>query len=238
MGFSCGIIGLPNAGKSTLLNALSAAGAQVASYPFTTIEPNVGVVPVPDERLQNLARIINPTKVTPTTLEFVDIAGLVKGASEGEGLGNQFLSHIRNVDVVAHVVRCFADPDVAHPYGIVDPLRDAQIVQTELILADLQVVERRLQKKERIARLGKEEAEAELQLLKIIKESLEKGERVATCLTEANSLPSDLLLLTAKPMLPLPYNKTNMSNNLKNSLRGKMPPLSSSRANWRPRLSS
>ena len=127
-------------GKSTIFNALTAAGAEVASYPFCTIEPNVGIVPVPDARLDTLARLIKPKKVTPTTLEFFDIAGLVKDASKGEGLGNQFLAHIRNVDAIAHVVRCFADGDIAHPYGTLDPRRDLEVVDTELILADLEVV--------------------------------------------------------------------------------------------------
>jgi GTP-binding protein YchF len=154
MGFRCGIVGLPNAGKSTIFNALTAAAAQVASYPFCTIEPNIGICPVPDKRLDALALLTKPKKITPTTLEFFDIAGLVKGASKGEGLGNQFLGHIRNVDAVAHVVRCFADADVAHTYGTIDPRRDVEIIDAELMLADLEVVERRHEKVKRLLKAG------------------------------------------------------------------------------------
>src|SRR5574341_2292653 len=155
MGFTCGIIGLPNVGKSTLFNAITAAGAEAANYPFCTIEPNVGVVPVPDERLDSLQQIYKPEKVTPTTLEFLDIAGLVKGASKGEGLGNQFLSHIRTVDAIAHVVRCFEDENIVHVDGTIDPRRDIEVVETELILKDLETVERKLLRSEE-RRVGKE----------------------------------------------------------------------------------
>jgi GTP-binding protein YchF len=200
MGFRCGIVGLPNAGKSTIFNALTAAGAEVAGYPFCTIEPNVGIVPVPDARLDTLTRLIRPKKITPTTLEFFDIAGLVKDASKGEGLGNQFLAHIRNVDAVAHVVRCFADDDIAHTYGTIDPRRDIEIVNTELILADLELVDRRLEKLSRLLRLGEKGTEEESRLLAVIKEVLEKGQR-AEALTKATgtTLPPDLQLLTATP---------------------------------------
>ena len=146
-----GIVGLPNVGKSTLFNALTAAGAQAANYPFCTIDPNVGVVAVPDERLDTLAEVFSPERVTPTAIEFLDIAGLVEGASAGEGLGNQFLSHIRQVDAIVHIVRCFPSADVVHVYGGIDPLRDKQVIDTELALADLQVLEKR---QERVAEAG------------------------------------------------------------------------------------
>ena len=161
MGFSCGIVGLPNVGKSTLFNALTAtAVAEAANYPFCTIEPNVGRVAVPDDRLAVCARLAKSAEIVPTQLEFVDIAGLVRGAARGEGLGNQFLSHIREVDAIAHVLRCFGDDNVVHVEGSVDPVRDAEVVETELMLADLDSLERRVAAAEKRARGGDKEAKA------------------------------------------------------------------------------
>src|SRR4030042_1471025 len=201
MGFRCGIVGLPNAGKSTIFNTLTAAAAEGASYPFCTIDPNVGIVPVPDERLDALSRLIKPKNVTPTTLEFFDIAGLVKGASQGEGLGNQFLGHIRNVDAIAHVVRCFTDVDIAHTYGTIEPRRDVEIVDTELMLADLEVVERRLERAKRLLKVGEKGPAEESHLLEAIKESLDRGQPARQSIKGAGRpLPLDLQLLTAKPI--------------------------------------
>jgi hypothetical protein len=203
LGFVCGIIGLPNAGKSTIFNALSSAKAQVASYPFCTIQPNQGILPVPDGRLEKLAKMLKPEKVTPTILEFWDIAGLVKGASQGEGLGNQFLGHIRNVDALAHVVRCFEAESVTHVYATLDPKRDIEIVQTELILADLQTVEKRLSKDSHQAKVGDKKAAAEIPVLKAIQDRLGKGLAAAglTFNEEGQKVLQSLELLTAKPVL-------------------------------------
>ena len=196
-----GIVGLPNVGKSTLFNALTQAGAAVAAYPFTTIEPNRGVVAIPDPRLEVLAAMVGPERVTPATVEFVDIAGLVRGAHQGEGLGNQFLGHIRTVDAIALVCRCFSDPDVTHVDGTVDPLRDTDVLGLELILADLEVTERRLDKVRSAAKARPRDYAAELRALEDLRTSLQAGERAG--LWAANSavdatLARDMSLLTAK----------------------------------------
>jgi GTP-binding protein YchF len=204
MGFNCGIVGLPNVGKSTLFNALTAsAAAAAANFPFCTIEPNVGRVPVPDARLERIAAIAKSAKVTPTQLEFVDIAGLVAGASRGEGLGNQFLAHIREVDAILHLVRCFADDDVTHVAGGIDPLRDLEIIETELMLADLESLERREAGLAKRAKAGDREARESLALLGRALALLREG-RPARCVTvseEERPAFRALQLLTAKPVL-------------------------------------
>ena len=175
-----GVIGLPNVGKSTLFNAITRAGAQAANYPFCTIEPNVGVVSVPDHRLDVLAEMHHPEKYTPAVIEFVDIAGLVRGASRGEGLGNKFLSHIREVDAVVHVVRCFDDDNVVHVDGSVNPARDAETINLELIFADMETVEKRIDRQQKMAKSGDKKLLVEIDLLKRIYDHLESGKPVRT----------------------------------------------------------
>ncbi|MBN2073444.1 MAG: redox-regulated ATPase YchF [Actinobacteria bacterium] len=198
-----GIIGLPNTGKSTLFNALTAAGAEATSYPFCTIEPNMASVPVPDASLEVLAGMVKPEKVTPTTLDFVDIAGLVKGAHKGEGLGNKFLSHIREVDALLHTVRCFIDENVSHIEGCIDPVRDIETVNLELTLADLESVDRRLEKSRRQARVGEKKYLREVEILEKIRNELDRGHALRSVeLTEEDKLlASELFLLTMKPVL-------------------------------------
>ena len=204
MGFKCGIVGLPNVGKSTLFNALTKGKAEVANYPFCTINPNMGVVAVPDSRLYEIAKKVEPKKVVPAILEFVDIAGLVKNASKGEGLGNQFLSYIRTVDAIVHVVRCFQNPDVAHVEGEIDPERDIEIVNLELILADLATVEKRLEKLKRLAKIGDKQAKKQVSTLLKLKDWLEKGnfiKNLSEIDEELEKIVKELQLLTAKPMM-------------------------------------
>lgn len=198
-----GIVGLPNVGKSTLFNALTEAGAECANYPFCTIEPNVGVVPVPDDRLAALARLFNPKKITPAFIEFVDIAGLVKGASQGEGLGNKFLAHIREVDAVVHVVRCFESAAITHVDGGVDPLRDIETINTELILADLEILEKRLERVRTMLKSGDKKFQTELENYETIRDGLNRGIplRNMTLSDEQKLLLGDLGLITSKPVI-------------------------------------
>jgi len=203
MGFKCGIVGLPNVGKSTIFNAITNAGAEAANYPFCTIEPNVGMVNVPDYRLDELVKVYKPRSIVPTVTQFVDIAGLVKGASKGEGLGNQFLTHIRECEAIMEVVRCFDDENIVHVHGSVDPLRDVDIIETELILKDLDTVEKRFSTEARNARVGAASSKARLDACESLKNSLSEGHSAREFKGSSDAMDEllqDLALLTAKPI--------------------------------------